>query len=228
MEAIILAGGFGTRLQSVVKDVPKPMADINGRPFLEYILDLLANQGITDVILSVGYKKDIIKKHFKSKYKNINICYSVEELPLGTGGAIKKSLKMCKSPDVFVLNGDTYFNVNLNNLLKRYKELDCSLILSLKTMYNSDRYGSVMLKDNYISNFLEKTYKEKTLINGGVYIVKKNIFNNIELDNIFSFETDFLEKQIRNMNIGYLISTGYFIDIGVPEDYKKAQLDLCK
>lgn len=226
MEAIILAGGFGTRLQSVVKDVPKPMADIDGKPFLEYILNLLEKQGVTDVVLSVGYKAGIIKRYFKEKYKNINITYSCEKTPLGTGGAIKKSLELCKETDIFVLNGDTYFDVNLNNLMKRYKKLDCSLILSLKRMYKSNRYGSVIVENDYINNFSEKAYKEESLINGGVYIVNKNIFNNSNLNSSFSFETDYLEKQIHNIKIGSFISEGYFIDIGIPEDYNKAKLDL--
>ncbi|WP_373034661.1 nucleotidyltransferase family protein [Sulfurimonas sp.] len=226
MEAIILAGGFGTRLQSVVKDVPKPMADINGKPFLEYILNMLSKQGVTDVVFSVGYKADIIKKYFGHKYKNININYSIEEIALGTGGAIKKSLDMCKEKDVLVLNGDTYFDVSLNELFDKYKELDCSLILSLKVMHNSNRYGSVIVENNYIKSFTEKKYKEKSLINGGVYIINKNLFTNSILNGTFSFESDFLEKNVNNLKFGFLISNGYFIDIGIPEDYEKAKLDL--
>jgi len=226
VEAIILAGGFGTRLQSIVKDVPKPMADINGKPFLEYILNFLMRQGVTTVVLSVGYKEQIIREYFKNKYKNINIVYSIEKTPLGTGGAIKKSLEICKEDDIFVLNGDTYFDVNLAEFLKRHKELNCDLSLSLKRMYKSERYGNVRVENNYINGFSEKEYKEETLINGGVYIINKNIFSNTKIDKKFSFETDFLAKQIHDIKIGSFISEGYFIDIGIPEDYKKAKLDL--
>lgn len=227
MEAIVLAGGFGTRLQSVVKDVPKPMADINGKPFLEYILDMLLKKGITHVVLSVGYKADKIKNYFKNKYKDMDISYSIEETALGTGGAIKQSLGMCKETDIFVLNGDTYFDVNLNKLFEQYKKLNCDVILSLKVMYNSDRYGSVLLyNDNYIKSFTEKIYMEKSLINGGVYIINKNIFDNCALDDKFSFESDFLEKNVNSLKFGSFISEGYFIDIGIPEDYEKAKIDL--
>ena len=118
MEAIVLAGGFGTRLKEVVSDVPKPMAPVNGKPFLEYLIKDLGEKGIRHIILAVGYKKKIIKEYFKNRYESIEITYSEELTPLGTGGAIKKALKLAKEEDVFIVNGDTFFDIDL----KRMKE----------------------------------------------------------------------------------------------------------
>lgn len=220
MEAIILAGGFGTRLSKVVLDVPKPMAPINERPFLEYLLDDLSDKGINRVILAVGYKKEIIKNHFQERYKNIEIIYSDEDIPLGTGGAIKKALTLSKTEDIFIVNGDTFFDVNLKEMYKFHKENNSNLTLAIKEMERFNRYGSLALEGNKIVKFEEKKYIEKGYINGGIYLLKKNILD-IKKEDSFSFEKDILEnKELKVEKYGYK-SKGYFIDIGIPEDYYK-------
>lgn len=226
MEAIVLAGGFGTRLQSVVKDVPKPMADINGKPFLEYILTYLANNGVKKIILSVGYKKEIIENYFGNSYKKMEIVYSKEDEPLGTGGAIKKALNFCESENILVLNGDTFFEVNLQTLMKEHQKTDADVTISLKKMYNFDRYGKVIVEKNRVISFTEKEFSSSGLINGGVYIIRKDILDNTE--DKFSFEQDFLEKKISSLNISSYIDEAYFIDIGIPQDYQKAIYDFGK
>lgn len=223
MEAIILAGGFGTRLQSVVKDVPKPMAEINNYPFLKYILDYLSDNGIKRVILSVGYKKEIIEEYFKDSYQNMDILYSKEDEPLGTGGAIKKAIGLSSDDNIFVLNGDTFFDINLNNLYQKHLNSNSDITLSLKKMYNFDRYGKVLIEDDYIKEFCEKEYTKEGFINGGVYVVKKN---SITIDEEkFSFEKDILENKSNNLKLSYCKSDGYFIDIGIPQDYQRAMYD---
>lgn len=219
MEAIVLAGGFGTRLRKVVSDVPKPMAPINGRPFLEYLLDELIKKGITKVIIAVGYKKELIKNYFHEKYKEIEIVYSEEDIPLGTGGAIKKALNLSKEKDVFVINGDTIFDVDIKEMYKFHQENNLFLTLAIKEMRNFDRYGSLILDGNKIIKFEEKKYVEKGYINGGIYLLNREILkNNAE---IFSFEKEILEnKNCEIEKYGYK-SEGYFIDIGIPEDYYK-------
>lgn len=224
MEAIVLAGGFGTRLQSVVKDVPKPMADINGKHFLEYILEYLLNNDITKTILSTGYKKEIIENYFGDGYKAMEIIYSKEDEPLGTGGAIKKALTFCKSENVLVLNGDTFFEVNLQALRQEHQTTDANVTLALKKMYNFDRYGKVILEKNRVVNFAEKEFSASGLISGGIYIIRKDIFDNTEEK--FSFEQDFLEKKLSELSICAYIDKGYFVDIGIPQDYQKAIYDL--
>jgi len=221
-EAIVLAGGFGTRLKSVVSDVPKPMAPINNKPFLEYILNYLQKNEINRVILSVGYKWEIIKNYFGDRFKNIELVYSIEDKPLGTGGAIKKALDLVKNKEIFVLNGDTFFDIKLQSM-----ELeDSKILIALKKMINVDRYGAVKIDDNnYITSFVEKQFFKECFINGGIYLLKENIFDGFDLDEKFSFE-DFLSKNFKKLKAKGSVFNDYFIDIGIPEDYKRAQEDL--
>lgn len=218
MEAIVLAGGFGTRLKEVVSDVPKPMAPVNGKPFLEYLIKDLGEKGIRHIILAVGYKKETIKEYFKNRYESIEITYSEELTPLGTGGAIKKALKLAKEEDVFIVNGDTFFDVNLKRMKEFHTENKSILTVAVKEMENFDRYGSLIIKGNKIIEFEEKKKKAKGKINGGIYLIKKDLLDRIEKEN-FSFEKEVLEdKKIEKYSYE---SKGYFIDIGIPEDYFK-------
>jgi len=218
---IILAGGFGTRLSAVVKDVPKPMAPIHGKPFLHYIFKELAFQRIENVVLSVGYLNTIIQDFFKDTYLGINIQYAIEEEPLGTGGAIKHAFKYIDE-DAFILNGDTFFDIPLSNLINTHSDIT----IALKPMFEFDRYGTVKLdSSNRILSFKEKMYCEHGLINGGVYYFKKSIFEKINTPIKFSFEKDVLEKYSSDLLIQGKIFDNYFIDIGIPEDYEKAKID---
>ncbi len=225
MTAIILAGGFGTRLQSVVNDVPKPMADINGKPFLEYIFQYLSKYNITNVILSVGYKQEIIKNYFQDKYKTINIQYSCEDTPLGTGGAIKQALNLVQKDDgVLVINGDTFFDINLNDFYIFNTNKDFNIVIALKELRDFDRYGSIKVENNCIKEFQEKKFIRKGYINCGVYIINKQIFDRLKTTN-FSFEK-FLETNLSYLKAyAYISNDSYFIDIGIPSDYEKAKID---
>lgn len=228
MEAIILAGGLGTRLRSVVPDLPKPMAPIGNRPFLSYIFDYLHKQGVSRVILSTGYKHEVIEAYFGNQYKDISIYYSIENQPLGTGGAIKQALDLTCENEVFILNGDTFFHVNLKQLANHHRKLNSDLTLTLKPMENFDRYGVVITSGNRVVQFEEKKYVEKGNINGGVYLAHRSLFNNVNLPDKFSFETDFMEKYLQRFSFNAFLSEGYFIDIGIPEDYEKAQMEMPK
>lgn len=226
-EAIILAGGFGTRLKSVVQDIPKPMAPVNGHPFLEYVLDALLPYNIERVILSIGYRGEVIQEHFGEAYKKMRILYSVEDEPLGTGGGIKKATELCECESVFVLNGDTFFDVDLNQLHHFFIKNEADLALSLKFMEEFDRYGTVELdKGGRVIAFNEKQYCSKGLINGGVYLMKTSIFEPYKLPERFSFEKDLMERYFSQSKIYGKDLDAYFIDIGIPEDYQKAQEEL--
>ena len=219
MEAIILAGGFGTRLKDVLKDRPKPMAIINGTPFLEILIRKLKKSEIDRIILAVGYKSEVIMSHFKNSFEGIEIVYSVEDEPLGTGGAIKKAANLCQSTDIIVLNGDTYFDCDLVEMNKIYTKSNCDITLALKRVQNNVRYGTVKIHQNKIIDFNEKKYQSEGFINAGTYVINKNVFSSIEL-NVFSFEK-ILESKVFSM-CAYE-SEGFFIDIGIPEDYMRAQ-----
>jgi len=225
--AIILAGGFGTRLQSVVSELPKPMAPVAGRPFLEYLLDYAGRQGIERAVLCVGYKRKVIQDHFRSKYKDITIEYAVEEEPLGTGGAIWNAFPYCENETVVVLNGDSLFEVDIPGLFLFKKEKKADMALSLKPMRQFDRYGVVELDEKrQITTFREKTYCEEGLINGGVYAFDLEWARQLPLSGRFSFEKEVLEQYVRQKAFFGYVSEGYFIDIGIPEDYRRAQTEL--
>ncbi len=223
-EAVILAGGLGTRLKSVIKDIPKPMAEICRRPFLSYILDYLNNQGIKRVILSVGYKWKVIKDFFGSQYKNLELEYAIEDKPLGTGGGLKNALKYVCKEEVFVLNGDTFFDIDLNLFYNLHKSKNSKLSIALKKTENTERYGIVEIdENNRIVSFLEKKKGGSGFINGGIYLLNKKFFNAVMQENNFSLEKDFLERYFREYEFFGFPFDGLFVDIGIPEDYEKAK-----
>lgn len=226
MDAIILAGGFGTRLQSVVNDVPKPMAPIGNKPFLKYLLDYLIEHQIQNVVLCTGYKHEVIENYFLNDYKSLSITYSVEQEPLGTGGAIKEALKYVSSEEVLILNGDTLFNVDLQTFRHQHKETDADISVALKYLVKFDRYGSVVLNKNKIVKFDEKKYMDEGYINGGIYILNSEILKNYDLPKSFSFEKEILESKVNELKVMGYKCNEYFIDIGIPEDYIKSQTEI--
>jgi D-glycero-alpha-D-manno-heptose 1-phosphate guanylyltransferase len=225
VEAIVLAGGLGIRLRSVVTGLPKPMAPIGNKPILEYILKYLEKNGIKRVVLSVGYEWEVIKQYFGNSFNGLELIYSVEDEPLGTGGAIKKAISQVFTEQVYIVNGDTFFNVDLKKLTLKNNS---KLMLSLKHMEKFDRYGCVETDLNsVVTAFKKKGYKEIGNINGGVYLASKDVFKNFNLKNIFSFE-EFMQKNVKELNISSTIFENYFIDIGIPEDYEKAKSEIKK
>ena len=272
MEVIVLAGGLGTRLRSVVKEIPKCLAPIGDRPFLGYLLDWLVNQGVNHVVFSVGYLREQVIDYVQSNAWPFTYDFAIEETPLGTGGGIRLALEKCRENQVFVVNGDTFFPVNLKEMSFQY-----AVTLALKPMKDFDRYGSVSVappvvgnyfsqgfaknqfpttstepshmeqslpsEDNYFSGrdpknqfssdstgptllvreFQEKQYCAEGLINGGVYAIDRGRLDLGSLPERFSFEKEVLEPGAAIGEIGGWVSDAYFIDIGIPEDYQKAQ-----
>ena len=227
-EAIILCGGKGTRLKEVVNDVPKPLAPIDGIPFLSILMKYLKAQGIERVILATGYMHEKIENLYGNCYEGMEIVYSVEQNPLGTGGAIANALRKIKSENVLVLNGDSVIKFQLNEIKKQFSEIKFHSLLILKPMERVERYGAVKTFENRVTAFEEKSFKEQCLINTGVYILNKEIFNDKAENEVFSFEKDFLEKEVEKGSLFGMECKGFFIDIGVPEDYAAAQNNLIK
>jgi len=224
-EAIVLAGGLGTRLKGIISDIPKPMAPVANKPFLIYIFNYLKKQGIERIILSVGYKYEVIQDYFSNNYEGIDLVYSVENEPLGTGGGIRLAIDKLKTDTAFVINGDTFFNVDLKQQENLAIKINSDLNLALKPMIDFDRYGSVSLSNNTIISFKEKQFVKEGLINGGVYWLKKSFLDSFKSGQKFSFEKDLMEKEVLEGKISGYISDNYFIDIGIPQDYKKANID---
>lgn len=225
--AIILAGGLGTRLRSVVQDIPKPMAPVRGKPFVEYVLQYLKIYGFERIIFSIGYRGEVVQEHFGNNFNSMQIDYAVEETPLGTGGGIYQAAMMCDDEHFLVLNGDTLFDVDLFAFEDFYKKTNAEMAIGLRAMKDFDRFGSVELADNQrVIGFKEKEYQKEGLINGGIYIFKKSIFDVAEFPKRFSFEKDFMEKYLNELQIFGCELDGFFIDIGIPEEYERAQTEL--
>jgi D-glycero-alpha-D-manno-heptose 1-phosphate guanylyltransferase len=223
-EAIILAGGFGTRLKTVVPDRPKPMAEINGRPFLEYLLDYIISQNVNRCILSVGFRHVMIMQYFGNSYKDAELVYAVEDKPLGTGGGILNALRLVTAETVFIINGDTFFRISLPEMEKEINNKQADMVLALYKVRDEHRYGTVVTnRDGRILKFREKTDEAgASLINGGIYLMKSNIFSGIDFPETFSMEKDFLEKNTDTMKIYGKPFDSDFIDIGIPETYQQA------
>lgn len=225
-ECIVLAGGFGTRLQSVVKDVPKCMAEVAGKPFLYYVMKHLERERFGHVILSLGYKHEIVEEWLNTTQFAFKISYVIESEPLGTGGAIKYAFTKVLSDRAFVINGDTFFDVNTDNIQELHLNKNADITIALKDMSDFDRYGSVDVnKNNRIVNFNEKQFCARGYINGGVYLIEKSVFAKCDLPTKFSFEKDVLEALLQQLNIYGVEQDSYFIDIGIPEDYELANRD---
>lgn len=226
--AIILAGGLGSRLQSVVKDLPKPMAPIREIPFLTYQLRYLKYYGIKHVIISLGHLAEKVTSFYGDSFEEITLEYVIEKTPLGTGGGIRLGLQILKAEEVLVLNGDSFFDIDFYQFYNLHLKHKTNFSIALRYVENADRYGSVECDQfNRIISFKEKNNSfHSGLINAGVYILSKEVYlkkSNPDIN--FSIEKDFFEKQLNNILITGFNFEGYFIDIGIPEDYLKAEND---
>jgi D-glycero-alpha-D-manno-heptose 1-phosphate guanylyltransferase len=226
MRAILLAGGMGTRLRSVVQDVPKPMAPVAGRPFLSHLLDYLEHEGVDEVVLSVGYLRQVIIDTIGSRHGGISIRYALEDEPLGTGGGLRKALERFSGFPVFALNADTLVHVDYRGMLRQQEQAGGNLSIALRAVDDTARYGSATVEDGRIVRFAAAEQPGLPgLINAGVYLFGENILKS-GLPPVFSFERDFLEPKIGELKPLAFVADGYFIDIGVPEDYARAQTEL--
>lgn len=226
-EAIILAGGLGTRLRSMVADIPKCLAPVAGRPFLYYVIEHLLKQGIDKFIFSVGFKYEMIESWLNEEYPLLFAQFAIEHEPLGTGGAIKLACSFATEKNVLVVNGDTLYKLDVKKLDAFHHMCGADCTISLKPMQDFNRYGVVQLnKDHSIASFKEKQQYKEGLINAGVYAMNVNSFLQEDLPQKFSFENDYLEKFYLQRKMFGIVQDEYFIDIGIPEDYKKAGEEL--
>jgi D-glycero-alpha-D-manno-heptose 1-phosphate guanylyltransferase len=229
MEAVILAGGLGSRLRDEVPDLPKPMAPINGRPFLEYLLDYWASQGVDRFVLSVGYRSEIIETHFGSTYKGIEIDYAVEAQPRGTGGGLLLALEQLRQPAPFlIVNGDTFFEVDLVRMRQHHDQAHADVTIALRQLGKNDRYAGVAVDVNgRITSF--DSYARlagPALVNGGVYLARPAAFadfSSAPISGVISVEDRMFPEMLAAGRLLYGFSArGKFVDIGIPEDYRRA------
>jgi len=226
-EAIILAGGLGTRLRSAVPDLPKCLAPVAGRPFLGHVIDSLRMQGIERFIFSLGYRSELVEDFLRIDYPTLDHVSVVEDEPLGTGGAIALALEQAQTNDVLVANGDTLFRINLQELETAHRQAAAECTLALKPMTDFDRYGVVeMDASGRIASFREKDHYAQGLINGGIYLINKEQWSQRHFNPKFSFEKDYLERFAQEGVLYGSVQEGYFIDIGIPEDFSRADREL--
>jgi D-glycero-alpha-D-manno-heptose 1-phosphate guanylyltransferase len=226
-EAIILAGGLGTRLKETVPDLPKCMAPVAGHPFLFYVINYLRSQGIERFVFALGYRHELIEDYLADQFSTLDYRYTVEETPLGTGGGIHLACSQTTDENVLVTNGDTLFHVDITQLAAIHHANAADATLALKPMTNFDRYGIVETNsDNEVTHFLEKKYCEQGNINGGTYLLNTKSFLESDWPPVFSFEKDFLESQ--RFRLFGSVQDAYFIDIGIPGDFNRAQTELAR
>ena len=228
MDAIILAGGMGTRLHSAVPDLPKPLADVRGRPFLCYLMDYWLAEGVSQFVLSVGYKHEKIESYFGSHYQGSKVNYAVEPEPLGTGGGLINAASKLRDKEVFlVLTGDTFFQVKLPGLLAAHQENSADMTLSLIKVKKNSRYSGIGLDGQGFVTGIEarEAVSSNWLANGGVYMMNRSLMGEYERQPLkkLSLEDEILPELIRDKKrlLG-CISSGTFLDIGIPEDYERA------
>jgi len=224
IDVAILCGGYGKRLQRVVKDIPKPMAKIKHRPFLSILIDFIASYGFRRFILCTGYKADIIERYYSQRYNNLIIEFSREEKPLGTGGAIKNAENYIKSSPFLVANGDSFCKINLKEFVGFHLKRDALISIAVTNADVCDDYGIININDLHrIIEFNEKTkgYKNR-LINVGFYLLQREVFSLMPEKNNFSIERNFFPKNIKRKLYAFETQES-LIDIGTPERYEKAK-----
>ena len=225
MKAIILAGGQGKRLRSVINDIPKPMAPIKDKPFLEYLILQLKKQKIKDIIISTGYRGHIIKSYFQDGGNwGINIEYSEEDKPLGTGGALRKAGELIDDEQFIVMNGDSFFDIEFKQLISFHEDKQAVATIGLAYVETIERYGQVESgNDGEVTKFNEKGNSGSPgYINGGIYILNSEIINKIPLGQV-SLETEVFPNLTNDGLFGVKFKR-FFIDIGKPEEYQR----ICK
>jgi D-glycero-alpha-D-manno-heptose 1-phosphate guanylyltransferase len=223
VEAIVLAGGLGTRLRAAVPDLPKPLAPIAGRPFLTILLDRLVQQGCTRIILSIGYLSEKIVDVIGSRHGGAGVDYVIENEPLGTGGALREALKSVRNKAALALNGDTFAEIDIAALMHLQQTSGKPFAMSLVSVPDTSRFGRVIVENGLVTGFREKGTGGYGNINAGVYVLDKNLLTDSHLPEKFSFETDFMVPRIGELLPPALVCHGQFIDIGVPEDFARAQ-----
>lgn len=220
-EAIILVGGKGTRLKSILKDRPKPMAIIAGKPFVEWIVLLLQRQGIQRIVMSTGHLSEVVEEHFSDKHNfGVEIIFSRDPFPLGTGGAIRHSLNKTVSEHLLVLNGDSYRHFDCSKLLTMHMEKNAKASICLTQVEDSSRFGSVRIdENNRIVEFVEKNEKsDNGLVNSGIYLFEREIIEHFPINKNFSLEHELFPGLIGKGLYGFIFP-GDFIDIGTPESF---------
>ncbi len=224
IDSAILTGGLGTRLRSVVADRPKPLAEVQDRPFVVHLLDQLAAFSLPQTVLCTGYLGEMVESCLGKSYRNLTLVYSHEPIPLGTAGALRLALPLVHTQQVLVLNGDSYCEIDLPKLISSHREEKALITIAVTSVADTSRYGTVLLNNRgEIVSFREKGRKEGAgLINAGIYVLDRTILENLPARKQLSLERDIFPQYLGSSLKGFRAG-GFFIDIGSPGDYQRAQ-----
>lgn len=223
LQAVVLAGGLGTRLRATVGDVPKVLAPVAGRPFLEHVLADLDRQGFRRVVLAVGYRREVIRARLGAAFGRLALAYSEETEPLGTGGAVRRAQGLAASGPCFLLNGDTWLDLDYPAMLAAHVRSGAKVSMAVREVPDVGRFGALELTRGRVTRFREKGAAGPGVINAGVYLLDGDVFAGFDLPEAFSLEKDFLQPHLGALAPLAFQATGRFIDIGVAEDYQRAQ-----
>lgn len=222
----MLCGGLGTRLGSLTLDLPKPLVEVAGKPFLSYVLDQLLTTSIDEIVLAVSYQFEKIQDAIGYQWHGLKVSYSIEKEPLGTGGAIKQAMEQCNLTEALVINGDTLLKCDVATLLRLAQDKQADICMALKMTSDTARFGKVKVNQSgRVIAFEEKGGGSQGLINSGVYFVRAGVFSKSSKA-AFSFELDILTKNLTRLAIYGMPTDAYFIDMGIPEDLSRAHCEL--
>jgi D-glycero-alpha-D-manno-heptose 1-phosphate guanylyltransferase len=223
--AILLAGGRGTRLGSLTDAVPKPLLEVAGRPFIFFVLDHLKDAGVERIMISTGYRAEQFDQTIGNRYRGMHVQYEVEDEPLGTGGALMRSLAAL-GETAFVLNADTLFRISLARMLRVHQSMQADITFAVREVPDVSRYGAVILEGSRVISVAQQRVPGPGLINGGIYLISPHIFSDFAAMKRFSFETEFVPGALARLIVAGYTDAGYFIDMGVPVDFARAQREL--
>jgi D-glycero-alpha-D-manno-heptose 1-phosphate guanylyltransferase len=221
-QAIVLAGGLGLRLRSAVPDVPKILAPVAGRPFITYVLELLAANGFARAILAVGYRRELVTAALGSRFRDLPLDYAIEDAPLGTGGAVWHASAMVDGEDFFVLNGDTFVDAPFAAMEQALAEPKVDLAMAIRRVADGGRFGRVETDRDRVVGFREKAAGGAALVNAGVALLRGDLPTRFPRTDAFSLEVDFLQRRLAELCIAAVPAASDFLDIGVPDDYARA------
>jgi D-glycero-alpha-D-manno-heptose 1-phosphate guanylyltransferase len=229
IEAVVLAGGLGTRLRGVLADDPKAMAPVAGRPFIDWLLDALNDAGIGRVVLAVGHRRERLMDHVGSRHGQLVVDYSVEESPQGTGGALRQAVELVRTPDVLVLNGDTFVDLDVGTMLATHRSVGTGLTMGVREVDDVGRFGALDIQGGRVTGFAGTPRAGAGWVNGGTYIIGEAVRPWLRRPTPYSLEADVLKPYVERWGAAAHVLAGTWIDIGVPDDLRRAQrlLDRC-
>jgi D-glycero-alpha-D-manno-heptose 1-phosphate guanylyltransferase len=228
MNAIVLCGGLGTRLGVLTVDTPKPLLEVAGKPFIEHVLERLQSNGVSHVCLAVSFQWQKLEATLGKSWNGLNLSYSIEDRPLGTGGAIRQAMIKMGWSESFVANGDTLVDVDMYSLVRLALANHADMVMTLKNIEDTSRFGKVNLQaSGRVVSFDEKGQSGPGLINAGLYWLRANALRHVARET-FGLERDVMLAHVADLSIYGLVSQGYFIDMGIPEDLARARAELSR